>query len=90
LARPRRSSGSIWRTVVADRTNVAIEPESITEVDEATRDEWVAETVSQTRERLDAFEEEVAPFGGRSREVYEDDVGTLFEVVDSLDGEIAE
>lgn len=73
-----------------DRTNVAIEPDSITEVDEATRDAWVAETASQTRERLEAFEKELAPFGGRSREVYGDDVRTLFEFVDSLDGEIAE
>nr|WP_255152930.1 hypothetical protein [Halorarius halobius] len=73
-----------------DRTNVAIEPEAITEVDEATRDAWVAETASQTRERLESFEEEVAPFGGRSREVYGDDVGALFEVVDSLNGELAE
>jgi RPA family protein len=31
-----------------DRINVSIEPESITEVDEGTRDAWVTETASQT------------------------------------------
>ena len=49
---------------------MAIEPESITEVDEATRDAWVAETASQTRESLEAFESGDAPFSEEAREAY--------------------
>jgi RPA family protein len=82
--------GKIRTYESGDRVNVAIEPESITEVDESTREAWVAEAAAQTHVRLDVFEEELAPFGGRSREVYGDDVRTLFEDLGSLDGEIAE
>jgi RPA family protein len=60
-----------------DRTNVAIEPESITEVDEATRDAWVAETASQTRARLEAFETDDAPFSAEARETYRDEIGLI-------------
>ena len=35
--------------------NVSIRPESITEVDAATRDRWVVETAERTLERVDAF-----------------------------------
>ena len=35
--------------------NVSIRPESITEVDAATRDRWVVETARRTLERVDAF-----------------------------------
>jgi len=36
--------------------NVSIRPESITEVDAATRDRWVVETATRTLERISAFE----------------------------------
>jgi RPA family protein len=36
--------------------NVSIRPESITEVDAATRDRWVVETAERTLERVQAFE----------------------------------
>jgi len=36
--------------------NVSIRPESITEVDAATRDRWVVETADRTLERVQAFE----------------------------------
>jgi RPA family protein len=39
-----------------ERMNVAIEPEHIIPVDAETRDGWIAETVADTRTRLDAFE----------------------------------
>jgi RPA family protein len=35
----------------------------ITEVAKATRDAWVAETASQTRKRIEAFETGDTPFG---------------------------
>jgi RPA family protein len=65
---------------------VAIEPESITEVDEATRDAWVAETASQTRERLDAFENGDAPFGDDATVVYGEDVGAIEAAVAAVEG----
>ncbi len=38
--------------------NVSIRPESITAVDETTRDRWVVETAERTLERIQAFETE--------------------------------
>jgi RPA family protein len=40
--------------------NVSVRPESISEVDEATRDRWVVETAERTIERIQAFEEDSA------------------------------
>jgi RPA family protein len=60
-----------------DRMNVAIEPESITEVSEATREAWLAETANQTRERLDTFGTGDAPFGAEARAAYGEDVGVI-------------
>jgi RPA family protein len=71
-----------------DRTNVAIEPESITEVDEVTRDVWVAETASQTRERLDAFATGDAPFGEEARAAYGDDVNVIDAAVTAAAGAV--
>ncbi|WP_158058398.1 RPA family protein [Halorussus halophilus] len=49
-------------------TNVSVRPESITEVDAATRDRWVAETAERTLERIEAFSDgetsETSPEGG--------------------------
>lgn len=36
--------------------NVSVRPESITEVDAATRDRWVVETAEQTLDRIEAFD----------------------------------
>ncbi|ELZ87412.1 hypothetical protein C453_03639 [Haloferax elongans ATCC BAA-1513] len=38
--------------------NVSVRPESITEVDAATRDRWVSETATRTLERIEAFDDE--------------------------------
>jgi len=67
-----------------DRTNVAIEPESITEVDEATRDSWVVETANQTRKRLNAFETGDAPFGEEATVAYGEDVSAIEAAVKSM------
>jgi len=40
--------------------NVSVRPESITEVDAATRDRWVVETAERTLERIQAFEADEA------------------------------
>ncbi|SEK89820.1 RPA family protein [Haloferax larsenii] len=38
--------------------NVSVRPESITEVDAATRDRWVSETATRTLERIESFDDE--------------------------------
>jgi RPA family protein len=51
--------------------NVSLRPETITCVDEATRDQWVRETIDQTAARLDAFEDDGSnPYVAMSREQY--------------------
>jgi RPA family protein len=50
-----------------NRMNTPIHLESITEVDETTRDTWVRETAVQTRKRLAAFEAGTTPLVSRVR-----------------------
>jgi len=40
--------------------NVSVRPESITKVDEATRDRWVVETAERTLDRVERFQDETA------------------------------
>jgi len=63
---------------------VAIEPESITEVDEATRDAWVTETASQTRKRLEAFETGDTPFSEEATEAYGKNVSGVEAAVSAI------
>jgi RPA family protein len=51
-------------------TNVAVRPESITTVDESTRDRWVIETAEQTIDRLQAFGAETNEYAQMAREEY--------------------
>ena len=58
--------------------NVSIRPESITEVDAATRDRWVVETAERTLERIQAFADatddesaSVDEYVGMAREQYD-------------------
>jgi RPA family protein len=51
--------------------NVSVRPESISEVDAATRDRWVVETAERTLERVDRFEEEGNEYGRMAREQYD-------------------
>jgi Uncharacterized protein conserved in archaea len=50
--------------------NVSIRPESITAVDEPTRDRWVVETADRTIERLQAFDEGATEYVRLAREEY--------------------
>jgi RPA family protein len=52
-------------------TNVAVRPESITVVDDATRDRWVVETAEQTVERIQAFEADTNEYARMVEERYE-------------------
>jgi RPA family protein len=51
--------------------NVSIRPESITEVDAATRDRWVVETAERTLERIEAFEADGNEYAEMAREEYD-------------------
>jgi hypothetical protein len=55
--------------------NVSVRPESITEVDAATRDRWVVETAERTLDRVAAFDEEGNEYARMARDQYGDDVG---------------
>lgn len=52
-------------------TNVAIRPESITVIEEATRYQWVVETAEQTLERVRAFDQSTNEFAQMAREHYD-------------------
>ncbi|ELZ94982.1 hypothetical protein C440_07897 [Haloferax mucosum ATCC BAA-1512] len=51
--------------------NVSVRPESITEVDAATRDRWVTETAEQTLDRIDAFDDDGNEYARMAREHYD-------------------
>jgi len=56
--------------------NVSVRPESISQVDEATRDRWVVETAERTLDRIQSFEEaeegaEMDEYVQMAREQYE-------------------
>ncbi|MFB6095202.1 MAG: RPA family protein, partial [Halodesulfurarchaeum sp.] len=51
--------------------NVSVRPESITEVDEATRDRWVVETAERTLDRIDTFDDEANEYAQRAKQEYE-------------------
>ena len=51
--------------------NVSVRPESITEVDAATRDRWVVETAERTVDRIEAFDDESNEYGVMARERYD-------------------
>ncbi|MFQ3474770.1 RPA family protein [Halonotius sp. F2-221B] len=66
--------------------NVSVRPESITEVDAATRDRWVVETADRTLDRIDAFDEAGNEYARMASEEYGDDVsGYTDTVIDGLE-----
>ena len=66
--------------------NVSVRPESITEVDAATRDQWVVETADRTLDRIDAFDEAGNEYARMASEEYGDDVsGYTDTVIDGLE-----
>jgi hypothetical protein len=56
--------------------NVSIRPESITSVDDATRDRWVVETATRTIERVSEFEDAQNEYARMADEEYERSVHT--------------
>jgi RPA family protein len=61
--------------------NVSVRPESITQVDEATRDRWVVETAERTMERVEAFDEEGNEYAERARTEYGEDLSEYKQAV---------
>ncbi|MFB6135782.1 MAG: RPA family protein [Halobacteriaceae archaeon] len=71
--------------------NVSLRPESITEVDAATRDRWVVETAERTLDRVDAADEETNEYASMARERYDADPTdyrtAVVEALESLEEE---
>jgi len=66
--------------------NVSVRPESITEVDAATRDRWVVETADRTLDRIDAFYEAGNEYARMATEQYGEDVSRYTQtVIDGLE-----
>jgi len=74
--------------------NVSVRPESITEVDAATRDRWVVETAERTLDRVEAFDDETNEYARLAEEHYERPVSryrdAAIQALESLDGDEAE
>ena len=74
--------------------NVSVRPESITVVDEDTRDRWVVETAERTLERVEGFDPETNEYAGMAREEYDLPVDTYkreaAEALAELEGEAPE
>jgi len=72
--------------------NVSVRPESITSVDETTRDRWVVETAERTLDRIQRFESDSAyEYAEMAREEYELPVEnyrrSALEALESLEDE---
>lgn len=61
--------------------NVSVRPESITVVEEDTRDRWVVETAERTIDRLERFDEETNEYAQMAKEQYDASVATYREMV---------
>lgn len=61
--------------------NVSIRPESITVVDDTTRDRWVLETAQRTIDRIKRFDEESNEYGRMAREHYDGGIDPYREAV---------
>ena len=67
--------------------NVSVRPESITEVDAATRDQWVVETADRTLDRIDAVDDAGNEYARMATEEYGDDLSRYSDtVIEGLEG----
>ncbi|MFB6205880.1 MAG: RPA family protein [Haloglomus sp.] len=74
---------------------VSLRPESLTVVDQATRDRWVVETAQRTIERIEAFDPETNEYAAMADEQYDLPIDTYRDeaiaALESLDdGEMAD
>jgi RPA family protein len=74
--------------------NVSVRPESISQVDEATRDRWVVETAERTIERIQRYDDETNEYAEMAREEYDLPVEnyrrTVVGALESLEAEQTE
>lgn len=74
--------------------NVSVRPESITKVDEATRNRWVVETAERTIERIKHYREGTDEYVELATQEYDHDIDTYrraaIEALESLEEETAE
>jgi RPA family protein len=61
--------------------NVSVRPESISVVEETTRDRWVVETAERTLERIERFDDETNEYARMAREQYDTDPATYRQMV---------
>jgi len=61
--------------------NVSVRPESITVVEEATRDRWVVETAERTLDRIERFGDEANEYARMATEQYGGDATAYREMV---------
>ncbi|MFB6296661.1 MAG: RPA family protein [Halobacteriales archaeon] len=61
--------------------NVSVRPESISVVEEATRDRWVVETAERTLERIERFDDETHEYARMAEEQYGTDPASYREMV---------
>ncbi|WP_440988614.1 RPA family protein [Haloarchaeobius baliensis] len=71
--------------------NVSLRPESITAVDEATRDRWVVETADRTLDRIEAFDGDTNEYAAMATERYDASLldsyrEEVLTALESLDG----
>ncbi|MFC4406921.1 RPA family protein [Haloarchaeobius iranensis] len=71
--------------------NVSLRPESITAVDEATRDRWVVETAERTLDRVEAYDDETNEYAAMATERYDASLldsyrEEVLTALESLDG----
>ena len=75
------------------QVNVSVRPESITVVDQPTRDRWVVEAAERTIERIEAFDDESSEYATMAREHYGDDTSAYLEAaieaLETIEGEAA-
>lgn len=62
-------------------TTVSVRPESITPVDEATRDQWVVETAERTLGRIQGFDDPGNEYAGMAKEQYDEEIGEYLSLV---------
>jgi len=71
--------------------NVSLRPESITAVDEGTRDRWVVETADRTLDRIEAFDDDTNEYAAMTTERYDASLldsyrEEVLTALESLDG----
>jgi RPA family protein len=75
------------------QVNVSVRPESITVVDQPTRDRWVVEAAERTIERVETFDDETSEYATMAREEYGDDTSdyleAAIEALETIEGEAA-